>query len=60
MAFAPIDIGVHAVLEIVGDGFAGIINEPGLDLRGNAVPVALDIGGKLDLGRSYRQLLVTA
>lgn len=49
MAFAPIDIGVNAGLKLVGYGFAGIIDKPGLDLRCDAVPVALDIDGEFGL-----------
>jgi len=52
MALAPIDIGVDAILDPVRDGLPGIIDEPSLDLRCHAVPVALNVSSQFRFGRA--------
>jgi hypothetical protein len=52
MPLAPVVISGEAVLEFMRDSFVVVVPEAGFDLRGNAVPVAIYAGGKIDFGRS--------
>lgn len=49
---APVAICGEAVFEFMRNKFAVVVDEAGFDLRRDAVPVAIDIGGETDFGGS--------
>ena len=52
MALTPVAIGGEAVLEFMRNDFVVVVDEAGFNLRRDAVPVAIDIGSKIDFGCS--------
>jgi hypothetical protein len=52
MAGVPIPVGSEAFFEFMRDSFIVVVDEAVFNLRGNAMPVAVYVGGKIDFGCS--------